>query len=230
MWFHKKRVKEVITHQELDERRLNLAKQIQNLSQSEVSDLIIKGQVVPDEVKIKLYNFLVEFNILDSIVDQLYKSSLGIERNVSSNGKGVNTTINELFKSKDKKLKKFLINLNIFDDKEFSKKLVTIEDAIKLRDRIAHAIPLWHAEGNFVLFYSYDGVFWNKFYNNMRKDKSKLYEDKYFKKQLNQTILSEKSFTYVLYHVYEINFLTEKVKDLGLRLVADIKCKEANNL
>lgn len=218
MWFHKKRVKEVITHQELEERQLKLAKQIQNLSQSEVSDLIIKGQVVPDEVKIKLYDFLVEFNILDSIVDQLYKSSLGIERNVSSNGKGVNTTINELFKSKDKKLDKFLTDINIFDEKEVSKKLVIIEDAIKLRDRIAHAIPIWHAEGNSVLFNSYDGVFWNRFYNTLRQKKSNFYEDDYFKKILQTKDLLNSNFPYVPYHIYQINFLTEKVKDLHLRL------------
>lgn len=230
MWFRKNKNKEVLSHHEITEKKLKLVKDIDTLLPNEVTNLIVNGKEVPEVIKIKLYDFIVEFNILDSMIDSVYKTSLGIERSVSSTSKGVNTMLNELFKSKDGKLESFLKSRKIFKEQELSKALVVIRDAIKLRDRIAHAIPLWHAEGNSVLFYSYDGVFWNKFYNNMRKDKSKLYEDKYFKKQLNQTILSENSFTYVVYHVYEINFQTEKVKDLCLRLLADIECKEINNL
>jgi len=216
MWFRKKGTKEILTHKELEEGTLKLVKEIDSLSQSELMNLIIKGKAVPDEVKIKLYDFLVEFNTLDSIVDQIYKISLGVERNVSSNGKGLNTTLNELFKSKDKKLENFLIDLNIFDSAEISKKLITIGDAIKLRDRIAHAIPIWHDEGKSILFNSYDGIFWNRFYN-LRQNKSGFHQDPYFKKLLDVRTLPQNSFSYVIYHIFQINFLTEKIRDLRLK-------------
>jgi len=223
MWFRKKGTKEILIHKELEERALKLAKEIDSLSQGELTDFIIKGKVVPDEVKIKLYDFLVEFNTLDSIVDQIYKKSLGVERNVSSNGKGLNTTLNELFKSKDKKLESFLIDLNVFDSAEISKKLIIIGDAIKLRDRIAHAIPIWHGEGKAILFNSYDGIFWNRLYNSLRQNKSELYQDVYFKKLLDAKILPQNSFSYVIYHIFQVNFLTEKIRDLRLKLINEIE-------
>ncbi len=224
MWFWKKREKEIFSYKEIAERQLKLAKEIGELPQTELESLIINGKDVPETIKIKLYDFLVEYNILDSIVDKMFKASLGIERDVSSNSKGINTTLNELFKNKDKKLESFLITLNIFDEEELPKKLVTISDAIKLRDRIAHAIPIWHQKGNSVLFHSYDGVFWNKLYNQIRQAKSEFYKDEYFKKELNKKVLPENGFSYVLYHVYQINFLTEKIRSIRLSLIDDLKC------
>lgn len=224
MWFGKNNEREVLSYQEIVEKKSKLVKEIDELSPREVDSLIFNAKEVPEVIKIKLYNFIIEFNVLDSCIDSAYKQSLGIDRNVSSNGKGINTTLNELFKSKDRKLECFLKSYANFNDQEISKALIIIKDAIKLRDRIAHAIPFWHSEGNSVLFYSFDGVFWNKFYNNMRQEKSKFYKDDYFIKQRNQTKLSEKQFTYILYHLYEINFLTEKITSIRLSLIDDFKC------
>jgi len=224
MWFRKNKEREVLTYKEIEEIKLKLVKELDELSPQEFFSLIFKAKEVPEVIKIKLYNFIIEFNVFDSCIDSAYKQSLGIDGNVSSNSKGVNTTLNELYKSKDRKLECFLKSYANFNDQETSKALIIIKDAIKLRDRIAHAIPFWYPEENAVLFYSYDGVFWNKFYNSMRQEKSKFYKDDYFIEQRNQTKLSEKQFTYILYHLYEINFLTEKIKSIRLILIDDFKC------
>lgn len=117
------------------------------------------------------------------------------------------------------KFQNFLINLNIFDIEEIRRKLIIIEDSIKLRNRIAHAIPIWHASGKSILFHSYDGMFWNKLYNILRASEDKIHKNQHFKKLLAKKELNSSDFSYVLYHIYQLNFLKEKMEELRLRLM-----------
>lgn len=91
MWFKKNETaeatREVLTHSELNEIQLKLVTEIDELSEEELKQLICEGMIVPNEVKIKLYDFLVEFNLLDAVIDQLYRNYAEMKRPVSSNVK-----------------------------------------------------------------------------------------------------------------------------------------------
>lgn len=222
MWFKKNETaeatREVLTHSELNEIQLKLVTEIDELSEEELKQLICEGMIVPNEVKIKLYDFLVEFNLLDAVIDQLYRNYAEMKRPVSSNVKAKKADLNTLFMDKVK-FQNFLINLNIFDIEEIRRKLIIIEDSIKLRNRIAHAIPIWHASGKSILFHSYDGMFWNKLYNILRASEDKIHKNQHFKKLLAKKELNSSDFSYVLYHIYQLNFLKEKMEELRLRLM-----------
>lgn len=224
MWFSKKETtREVLTHNELNEMRLKLVTQIDALSEDELKQLISEGIIVPDEVKIKLYDFLVKFNLLDAIIDQLYRNYAEMKRPVSSNVKAKKADLNTLFTDKDniknKVFENFLLDLGIFEVEELERKLIIIGDSIKLRNRIAHAIPIWHASGKSILFHSYDGMFWSKLYNILRGSKDKIHKKQHFKKMLAKKELDSSDFSYVLYHIYQLNFLKEKMEELRLKLM-----------
>jgi hypothetical protein len=99
---------------------------------------------------------------------------------------------------------------------EINNNLVGIQDCLSLRDRIAHGLPIWHK--GFILFTSYDGVYWNKLYNKIRQEKSDFYQDNYFKQQLKRKKLSENSFSYVIYHISTVEYLMDFIVKLKAKI------------
>lgn len=86
IWFKKKQAKELMTHGEIENIRLEAVKEIEGLTTDSLKILLKEG-LPPDIVKLKLYNFLIEYNILDATLDKLYRKYLGIGRSISSNCK-----------------------------------------------------------------------------------------------------------------------------------------------
>ncbi|NHB58441.1 hypothetical protein G9F32_10505 [Acinetobacter sp. 194] len=202
MWFNRKL--------KLDRKRIEIETQkfgeyIASLSEAESEKIFYSKKLIPRKIKNKLYDFLVEFNELDACLDQFYRVNHGFVRDISSNRKPIRSCLIQLFN--DKKLEGLLKAIGEFTDEEVAKKLVTVKESIDIRDRIAHAIPIWDSRySDFIIFTSYDGVFWNKFYNKMRQEKSDFYQTQYFKEQLNKKILSENCFAYVIYPLSVIEY------------------------
>lgn len=205
MFSFKKNLQISFTDEEIEEKLQKTVELIQSLSKEELTKILKNGKNVPDDMKLKLYNFLIEYNEIDALIDKMYTCYLGKVRSVSSNERETDTTLNRLFKTG--KLSELLNYYHIYSNEELKIKLVTIESSIKLRDRIAHSIPYWYERENIVLFYSYDSVFWNKFFNNIRESKLPIYNAPYYKKYLSQKKLSDFQFSYVAYHIAQVNAL-----------------------